>query len=246
LAKVCSEDYVDPQYKRLMSKKKGSKLIQVLRELAKGAMTINGIAGRTSFSVSEVKKLVSFGTEEQYIEKCRGKGGISRRPGKPKKREFEKETGRPPDYYYLSEDGGLLIRFDPAVREHWNEVERTYGKAFERSIFESYYALVHAMRQHPRLKKYRKAGNFMENELPLAVFSPFIFGNEHGMRETDLYDELVNTIKVNVKPEHVLSYYLALEGSLQEFNALLEHHKLLTEKMKKIPQVQEYLKKHSS
>jgi hypothetical protein len=228
-----------------MSKKKGRKLIQILRELTEGPMTINGFVRRTTYSISEAKKLVSYGIEEQFIEKCKGKGGIRRRPGKPRKKEFEKQTGRPSDYYHLSKDGEILIRFDPVVRDRWKDVEKIYADALDHDEFDSYYDLVDAIRRHPQLRRYQKTGSFMEDELQLAPLSPFVFGNEHGIRETTLYDTLIETMKANVRPEHILNYYLALERHLPDSEAILASHELLLKRMQAIPEVQEYLKKHS-
>jgi hypothetical protein len=76
--------------------------------------------------------------------------------------------------------------------------------------------------------------------------SSFVFGNEHGIREIRDYDELIETMKTNVRPEHILSYYLALERRLPDSEAILASHKLLLKKMQAIPEVHEYLEKHSS
>jgi hypothetical protein len=209
-------------------------------------MTKEGIAKETGFSLSNVRELVAKGIELGYIERLKGKEGIRRKPGKPKKGKSEKETGRPPDYYHLSKNGEILIRFDPVVRDRWKDIEKTYADTFEHGEFDSYYTLVYAIRKHPQLKKYQKAGNFMHDELQLALLSPFVFGNEHGIREIRDYDELIETMKTNVKPEHILNYYLALKRRLPDSEAILASHKLLLKKMQAIPDVHEYLKKHPS
>jgi hypothetical protein len=71
-------------------------------------------------------------------------------------------------------------------------------------------------------------------------------GNEHGIKDIRLYEELVKTIRENVRSEHVLGYYLALEASGTELDEIVRCYKLLLEVMKKLPEVQEYLKKHPS
>jgi hypothetical protein len=86
----------------------------------------------------------------------------------------------------------------------------------------------------------------MEDELQLAPLSPFVFGNEHGIRQTTLYDTLIETMKANVRHEHILNYYLALERHLPDSEAIFESHKLLLKKMQAIPEVQEYLRKRPS
>lgn len=244
LKKVSCEDFIDPTYRTLMRSKRGRKLVSILRLLSEGMMTIKEITRRTRFSRSEVRDLIGKGLKDGYVEICNIER-VHRKRGKPVIGEFEKDTGRPPDYYYLTGDGKWLIRLDPEVRDRWDEVKIAYKKIVEHTDFDSYADLVYAIRKHPQLKKYQKPYYFMDEELELTIFSPFIYGNEHGAKEIQLYDELVKTIETAVKPEHVLNYYLALERSLVEFNAILDRCKSLVEKMQKIQGAKEYLGRRS-
>jgi DNA-binding Lrp family transcriptional regulator len=246
--KVSSQDYVDPAYKQLMRNKRGRKLVKVLRILAEGIMTKNDVAERTAFSASEVRELLKKGVDQGYINTGKKVGKASRRRGHPfsMKSKTEMDTGRPPGFYNLSSDGIWLMRLDPEVRDRWSITEENYQEIVDHDVFHSYLDLLYAIRVHPKLKKHQKPSQLMENELQQTVLAPFVLGNEHGIRDIRLYEELVKTIRENVRSEHVLGYYLALEASGTELDEIVRCYKLLLEVMKKLPEVQEYLKKHPS
>jgi len=237
------EDYIDSKYKRLIGNARGRKLIQVLRLLTEGIMTKKEIARRTGFSASEVRELVKKGLVDGYIE--RRTKEIRGKPGRLPNRGQRKRAGRPSYYYYLNGDGKWLIRLDPEVRDRWDEVEIAYEKLIEHTIFDSYANLVYAIRKNAELRKYQKADYFMDDELQRTVLNPFLYVGEYGAKEaTQLYDELVRVIKISVRSEDVIGYYSALEESLKELNTVVDCHKALMEKMRTLPEVQEYLCKH--
>lgn len=240
---VPREHYLDPAYKKLMRTKSGEKLIAVLRTLASGMKTRLKIKAETGFSTSEVGKLIIRAKKSKYVEEYRLEKVI-RRPGKPRTGERVKETGRPPSYYALTTDGWWLIRFDPEVKDRWREVEGIYEKVMEFSGFESYANLRYAIQEHPQLNEYQRPYYFMDGELQQTVLNPFIYVGTYEAEEvTQLYDELIRVLRETVRTEHILRYYLTLEESASEIEAILNRHRLLITKMQSLPEVQEYLKK---
>ena len=220
-------------------------MIQVLRSLTEGMMTKKEIAKRTSFSLSEVRELLKKGLEEELVEACTGEGKVHRKPGRPLHLEREDVAGRPSNYYFLTGNGKWLIRSDPEVRDRWDQTEMTYEKLVEHTSFDSYDDLVEAIRRHPKLMDYQKSSYFMDDELQRVVLNPFLYVGEYRAKEVmQLYDELVKVIKTSVRSEDVIGYYSALEESLKELNTVVDCHKALMKKMRILPEVQEYLRKH--
>jgi hypothetical protein len=246
--KVSSQHYIDPEYKRLMKSKRGRKQIAVFRVLAEGIMTRNDIIERTGFNPSEVRELLKKGIDQGYVVSQKKIGKVRGRRGHSfsGKSHMDMDNGRPPNYYFLTDTGLWLMGLDPEVRKQWGITKDEYDKIGGHSGFDSFLDLVHAIKNHPKLKKFQEPWRLMDCEMEQLVLSPFVLGNKYGARDTTLYDELVKAIKENVKSEDALSYYLALEKGGFELNEIVGCQRLLLEKMKELPEVHEYLKSKSS
>jgi len=234
-----------------MSKEPGRKLIQILRLLTEGILTINEITDRVDFSESYVEEIVKRGEKEGYIKKHNKV--VIRKPGRPKARKSErikpeKKTGRPPYYYCLTGDGKWLIRLDPEVRHIWmDKVEKTYEELTKHTLFDCYANLVYGIQEHQELGEYQRPHYFMDGYLQLKALSPFIYRGEREVEKvTQLYDELIEVIKVCVRSEHIPYYYKTLAQSVPRLKGILDRHYLLMDKLKTLPEVQEYLEKQSS
>lgn len=136
-----------------MKKEPSQRLIEVLLSLTEGALTVKQIKDKTSSSESGIKKLLLRGMKEDYVTKFRGLP-LRRNRGqhalKVRAGKFEKESGRPPDYYCLTSDGLWLIRYDPAVKHRWAEVASVYANYDHiPEYFESYARLRQAIEAHP-------------------------------------------------------------------------------------------------
>jgi len=243
-SEVKREDYMDYRYKQLMKTNRGRKLVEIMKLLTKGVMTVKELNSKTGFSESEVKELIKKGVQKGYIAKTQ----IPRSPGRPKAIRSDIERmmirGRRPNYFHLTGDGLWIIRFDPEVRDRWPDIERRYEDLAGHSLYHSYANLLYAIRKHPKLRKHQKPYYFMDGELQRTALNPFLWTDR---REEDevvkLYDDLVKVIKDNVRPQFILNYYITLEESAQRLERVLKRHRLLMEKMKKLPEVQEYLKR---
>jgi len=235
LSKVRRENYIDPRYKQLMKTKPGRKLLEIMRLLAKGIMTVRELSSKTGFSKSEVRKLIKMGVQKGYIKKAQ----ISRSRGRPRATKSSIERfeirGRRPNYFHLTSTGLWIIRFDPEVRERWPDVEKHYEKFVRHSLFDSYANLIYAIWKHPKLSKHQKPYYFMDGELQRTALNPFLWVGRH--EEDDiikLYDDLVEAIKENVRPQFIPNYYITLEESAQRLERVLKRHRLLMEKIKNI------------
>lgn len=235
------EDYIDPRYKKYIRSKSGRKMLEILRILTHGIADRKKLEDKTGFSTSEVRKLLLKAREQNFVVAFEKEGKFSGRRGRPKKREPQKETGRPPSYYALTGEGMWLIRLDPQVRDHWNQVEMAYKNVSEFSDFASYANLIYAIQKHPILRQYRKPYYFMDQELEQVPLNPFIWGGPFEREVEKVYDELVKTIKENVRSNHISSYYRVLEEAVSELDEIITRHKLLMKKMRTLPEVQAYI-----
>lgn len=243
--KISEQDFIDPNYRSLMKTKKGKKLIQILRLIIKGSVTVNDIQRKSGFSTSEVKKLLVLGIEREYIKEYKI-DKLRRRRGRPIATRKIEDLGRPPKYYYLTGDGKWLMRFDPEVRDCWSNLKETLRLFVKHSEFHSFADFMYEIRKHPQLREFQRSNSLMENMLEQITLRPFVFGNYYGVRIPQLYDELVRVLKESVYPDHIPGYYTALETSLEELKEVEKCHELLLEKMQAIPEVLNYLRNKKS
>jgi L-rhamnose mutarotase len=223
------------------------KLIQIFRLLTEGIMTIDILKRKTDFSRSEVRELLTLGQNYGYIRKIRIPT-IKRKPGKRMTLEPDLKTGRPLYYYYLSSEGKWIMRLDPEVQSIWDQFMKEYERLnLEKyTLFDSYMNLEHGINQHPKLRKYKKPYYFMDEELQRTILNPFIYVDKYEVKEVvELYDELIETIKENIKSEHIANYYLTLADGVERLRIILLCHQILMDKLKKLPEVQEYIKRVS-
>lgn len=237
------EDYIDPRYKKYMNSRKGKKMITLLRILTERAFTREELKETTGFSLGEVRKLLLSAADQNFVAEIRGTKVHRRRGGSITQPYKEKETTRPPSHYALTSEAMWLMRFDPEVRDRWQEIERAYDKTVTFTAFDSYANLLYAIQKHPNLRQYRKPYYFMDQELQQVPLNPFLWGGPREGEEEKVYNELVKVIKESVRSNHIFSYYRVLEQAVSELDAILDCHKLLIKKMQILPEVQEYLNK---
>ena len=164
LTKVSKEDYIDPRYKKYMKSKKGRKIIKLLRILTERAFTREELRVRTGFSKSEVRKLLFEATDQNFVAEIGGTK-VRKKRGRSVTEPFkEKETTRPPSHYALTSEAMWLMRFDPEVRDRWQDIEKTYDPTVTFTLFDSYANLLYAIQKHPILREYRKPYYFMDQE----------------------------------------------------------------------------------
>jgi len=247
MSKITPEDHIDPEYKRLIKRKRGKKLIQVLKLLCEGIMTRSKIQRRTKFSISEVRELTNLGIKKGYIKRYSITDKLHRSPGRPQLYESIRNLGRRPDYFCLSGNGKWLMRFDPNVRDRWEQLGVKHEGIVEQTEFDSYTDFIYAIRKNPTLNKYRKPYYYMDQELERTALNPFLFVGFLKVEDAEqLHNELINVLKESVASEHIVSYYLALESGIKELYEILSRHRLLLEKMKTLKEVQQYLKKQAT
>lgn len=251
--KVSENDYIDPTYKKLMKKKSGRKLIQILRLLAIDVLTVKEIQEKTKFSTSEIRKLINKEQNEKnpHLEVFTRSGDFQKRPGrKSSVKEVLSKTkakggGRPEQYISISGNGKWLMRFDPEVRDVWTKAEKNYLDIPNPTLFDSYLNLKFRLSQSPILKEFRNlTTSFVFGGYPLhmQIIKPFLFVPERlDEKSVQSYDELVKVLQEEVLPKHVVNYYRAIESSLSSLSKAVEKHKILLEKMRQIPEVREYL-----
>jgi len=84
----------------------------------------------------------------------------------------------------------------------------------------------------------------MNDELIRTLFNPFTWPSETKARQTiNNYDELVKVVRASLKPEMIVKCLQTLEDSTHQLNIVICCHKSIIEKLRKLPEVQEYLNK---
>jgi DNA-binding Lrp family transcriptional regulator len=246
-AKVSEDDYIDPTYKKWVSSNKSEgRLIQIIRIIARQPATVEQISKQTNLSLSQIRKLVKIAEKEDYIKR-NIPSSTKRSPGRPLSTKHEEVTGRPEHSFSITGNGRWLMRLDPELRDTWEEIQRNYPKNQTRSVFDSYANIIYGIKKSESLKrfeKFEKDYQSFDHLLEMQVLRPFLFTyNSKEVDSVKCHDELVDVIEKYALPQHRLLYYQTLEDSLSKLLREIEMHKTLMDKMKKIPEVSEYLGK---